>query len=285
MSAAIGEPGWRPTEVHPLATAFRMMTDDELANLADDIKEHGLRMAITVDQDGRLVDGRNRDAACARVGVEPRYQVLNGEDVAAFIVSLNIERRDLTKGQKAIGLAMIYPEPGKGGRGNKQSLAENVRVSNSRLTQARAILHHSRALAEQVREGTEFFDKALSIVEQARQASASTEARMARLRTTAPDVAALVDEERLTLEAGLEELKQRERATRHVIDGAANSIETLMAIAPHVLVLRSLAALEPADLALINLAEDDRKALLDKLDIDALKAAISDLEQLKRGRR
>lgn len=283
----IGEPGWRPTEVHPLATAFRMMTDEELADLAADIKEHGLRVPIAVDKDGLLVDGRNRDAACARAGVEPRYQVLNGEDVAALVVSLNLQRRDLSKGQKAIGLAMIYPGPEKGGRGKKSDgtkLAESAGFSQRRLNDARTILRHSRALAEQVRDGTEFFDKALSNVEQVSQASASKEARMARLRAAAPDVAALVDDERLTLEAGLEELAQRERATRHVISGAEESIQTLMGITAHVLVVRSLAALQPIDLALIKLGEDDRKAVLDKLDIDALKAAVRDVEQIKRGR-
>jgi hypothetical protein len=36
---------------------------------------------------------------------------LNGEDVGAFIISENIERRRLTKGQSAMAMAMIYPEP------------------------------------------------------------------------------------------------------------------------------------------------------------------------------
>jgi hypothetical protein len=37
---------------------------------------------------------------------------LNGEDVGAFIISENIERLRLTKGQSA--MAMIYPEPKRG---------------------------------------------------------------------------------------------------------------------------------------------------------------------------
>jgi hypothetical protein len=35
----------------------------------------------------------------------------------AFIVPANWERRNLTKGQQAMVLAMIYSDPSKGGRG------------------------------------------------------------------------------------------------------------------------------------------------------------------------
>lgn len=39
---------------------------------------------------------------------------LNGEDVSAFIISANIERRRLTKGQSAMAMAMTYPAPKRG---------------------------------------------------------------------------------------------------------------------------------------------------------------------------
>jgi hypothetical protein len=41
-------------------------------------------------------------------------------DPIPFIVSANLERRNLTKGQRAMAMAMIYPEPEKGGRGKKR---------------------------------------------------------------------------------------------------------------------------------------------------------------------
>jgi ParB-like chromosome segregation protein Spo0J len=58
--------------VHPYADAFPMMSDDKLDALADDIKVNGLLHPIIRDKDGRLVDGRNRLAACKRAGIEPR---------------------------------------------------------------------------------------------------------------------------------------------------------------------------------------------------------------------
>jgi hypothetical protein len=60
----------------------------------------------------------------ARLEVEPRYQWLNGHDPEAFIVSVNVARRNMSKGQQAMALAMIYPEDdGKGGRGKKGDTA------------------------------------------------------------------------------------------------------------------------------------------------------------------
>jgi hypothetical protein len=49
------------------------------------------------------------------------------------------------------------------------------------LDQARAVLHHSRALAEDVLADRRKLDQALAVVERERQEAASTEARMAEL--------------------------------------------------------------------------------------------------------
>jgi hypothetical protein len=49
---------------------------------------------------------------------EPAVRQLNGEDPTAFVLSANIHRRHMTKGQRA--MAMIYPEPEKGGRGQNR---------------------------------------------------------------------------------------------------------------------------------------------------------------------
>ena len=46
---------------------------------------------------------------------------LNGEEPNAVVVSANINRRHMTKGQRAMGVAMIYPRPEKGGRGKKRA--------------------------------------------------------------------------------------------------------------------------------------------------------------------
>jgi hypothetical protein len=61
---------------------------------------------ITLHPDGSILDGRNRYRACLRVGIEPRFTTWqdNGSPVS-FVISLNLKRRQLTAGQKAmIGL-------------------------------------------------------------------------------------------------------------------------------------------------------------------------------------
>lgn len=87
--------------VHPAAAVFPEMSDDEIKELSKDIKAHGLLEAITIDKDKRVLDGRNRLAACKLVRVDPKFETFKGEDVAAFIIGKNIRRRHLTKTQQA----------------------------------------------------------------------------------------------------------------------------------------------------------------------------------------
>lgn len=55
-----------------------------------------------------------------------------------------LQRRDLTKGQQAMALAMIYPEPKRGLHSEFRS--RTVEVSKARLSDARAVLRHSEAM-------------------------------------------------------------------------------------------------------------------------------------------
>jgi hypothetical protein len=243
-----------------------MMAEDELADLAEDIKANGLLHPIVVHLD-TLIDGRNRLAACEIAGVAPTYRQLDGQDAAALIVSANLARRNLNKGQQAVALAMIYPEPGKGGRGKKQSLVETVRVSASRLTQARAILHHSRALAEDVLAHRTSLDKALATVEEERRAGQSIDAKMTELRAKAPDIADLVDDERISLDAGMTELRTRQRRDEEAVDAARQAVRRLADI--------------PVQLAMIQKGVAVAGfAVLDDLNLSAIAEAIGALQAM-----
>ena len=50
-------------------------------------------------------------AACQRAGVEPTTVELDGMDPLVYIAAANVHRRNLTKSQKALCLAPLYPEP------------------------------------------------------------------------------------------------------------------------------------------------------------------------------
>src|SRR5262249_10496295 len=106
--------------VHPAAAIFPMMDDAELNELAEDIRINGLNQPLVI-QDGTLIDGRNRREACKRIEVVPATVELNGQDPVAYILSCNIRRRHMAKGQQAMAVAFLYPDPQKRGRGNKKS--------------------------------------------------------------------------------------------------------------------------------------------------------------------
>jgi hypothetical protein len=64
-----------------------------------------------------------------------------------------------------MALAMIYPDPAKGGRGRKSeanTAAKRGGFSADRLDAARAVQRHSRALAEDVLPGRSSLDALLS---------------------------------------------------------------------------------------------------------------------------
>lgn len=77
---------------------------------------------------------------------------LRPEDPTAYVISANIHRRHLSKAQRAMAVAMVYPEPEKGGRGKKSSRTEEF-TSAAHISRARTVLRHSRSLAEAVLVG------------------------------------------------------------------------------------------------------------------------------------
>jgi hypothetical protein len=84
---------------HPLADAYPLMSEADLADLAQSIRANGQREPIYLLGDD-ILDGRNREAACERAGVEPWYESYAGptddDSLRAFIEDKNEHRRHLT---------------------------------------------------------------------------------------------------------------------------------------------------------------------------------------------
>ena len=91
---------------HPLAGLFPMLPDEEIAELADDICTFGQRVPIMV-LDGQVLDGRNRLAACRIADIEPAFELYEGDDPFAFVLSHNLHRRHLTASQRAMVAAAM----------------------------------------------------------------------------------------------------------------------------------------------------------------------------------
>jgi ParB-like chromosome segregation protein Spo0J len=104
----VDNPPARPNP-HPICLLIPSADDDELQDLTDDIRAHGLIDPIVLFE-GMILDGRNRAAACERAGVRPRYVQFGGgrEDALILVVSHNIKRRHLTK--QGIADALVAAE-------------------------------------------------------------------------------------------------------------------------------------------------------------------------------
>jgi ParB-like chromosome segregation protein Spo0J len=105
---AIDNPPARPNP-HPICLLIPSADDDELQDLTDDIRAHGLIDPIVLFE-GMILDGRNRATACERAGIAPRYVQFGGgrEDALILVVSHNLKRRHLTK--QAIADALVAAE-------------------------------------------------------------------------------------------------------------------------------------------------------------------------------
>lgn len=199
-------------DVHPVAGLFPMLADDELAELADDIKARGLLHPIVLDADGRVLDGRNRLAACELAGVEPVFVTYDGDDPDGYALAVNIARRHLTKGQQA----MIAARALLVSNSTQESAANSVGVIRSRVAQAVTVRDHAPDMVDAVIAGATGLDEAYRIARERKTAADSTEAQLARLRAEDPELAAKVVEGELTLAGAWAE--RRERAKREAID-------------------------------------------------------------------
>lgn len=200
MNAIVIE-GW-DSPVHPAANLFPMMSDEDIDALAKSIREQGLRQPIILTEDGQLLDGRNRVAACSRAGVPPRHEVYRGDDPVAYVMALNMDRRHLTTGQKAmlaLKLVSMYESEAKARQGNRHDLRQDfwadlprssdnvsrprdkagaaVKVSGRAVQQAKRVAEVAPDLAEQVAAGRLTLDKA---DQQARSMQASRRAESER---------------------------------------------------------------------------------------------------------
>lgn len=99
---------------HPYADAWPMLSEEELTDLAEDIRVNGLRNPITLYK-GDILDGRNRFAACEAAEVEPTFVGFAGDDdeALAFVQSINGARRHQSKGSLAASWALSMLAAGK----------------------------------------------------------------------------------------------------------------------------------------------------------------------------
>jgi hypothetical protein len=156
---------WRDViKVHPAAAVFPRMSDAEMRQLAEDIRDNGLQNPVTTWIDPHnnvewVIDGRNRLDAMEMVGIDFRNHLnrTDGNNIASRVIALNIKRRHLTAIERAAlavaaieadtsfqspGQTVEYSTVSKGGRGKKGlpgQAAELVGVDKKTVLQAIAV--------------------------------------------------------------------------------------------------------------------------------------------------
>jgi phage N-6-adenine-methyltransferase len=119
---------------HPAAELFPFMSDEELAELAADIRAHGLLEPIVL-LDGLVLDGRNRLRACEAAGVQPRFVEWDGSgDPVEWVISKNLKRRHLDTSQRSIVAARkleYYRAQAKERQGKRTDLVADMPPSST----------------------------------------------------------------------------------------------------------------------------------------------------------
>ena len=130
-----------------------MLEDSALQELADDIRENGLRSPIVIDDDNQILDGRNRQAACLILGVKPVYETFVGSesDKLAYVASLNLHRRHLDENRRAKIAAELAntrngrPKTGSTAPVTTADAARALNVSEAPVKRSRKIKQHGVA--------------------------------------------------------------------------------------------------------------------------------------------
>jgi N6-adenosine-specific RNA methylase IME4 len=183
---------------HPLSEIFPLIEGDDFDALVEDVRQHGVREPVVLYQ-GQILDGRNRYRASLQAGIKCRFEAYEGDDPAAYVVSLNLRRRHLNESQRAMVAAKLATLP----RGTNQWTGKFAGPPTQ--AQASALLNVSersiRTAREVLDEGTSELTRAVE------QGKVSVSA--------AADVASLAgDEQREIVARGEREILEKAKEIR-----------------------------------------------------------------------
>lgn len=79
------------------------LTIEEYGELRDDIREHGIRVPVDVDENGNVLDGHHRVRIAEELGYDYDTRVVEGltdEEKREHALAVNVHRRQLSRDQK-----------------------------------------------------------------------------------------------------------------------------------------------------------------------------------------
>jgi len=280
------------------ANIWSMWPPDKLNELAEDIKDNGFdhRYPITIAEvngEWMLLDGRNRREAAKLAGIIPPV-IVTEVDPKLAVHRSNNQNRDATPGQKAMATAMAFPDAKRGIHSELlQATGKERGFDKSTLSRARYVLRNNplsdgeqypqRCLA--IMAGTLSLTEAYELTqidvkkrEEEEAIRQATAAKLADVRVRYPDLAALVDDERITLTDAVASAESRDLEAQKKAERLAFEAAEKERIAKEE--TDRLQAEEDA-----KLAEEERKkreaARLAKEDFDRIQASVHQyLDQL-----
>jgi hypothetical protein len=157
-------------EPHPLAELIPPMSDVDYAGLLAGIRENGQREPVVL-LDGQVLDGRTRCRACQELNLAPvtrefGSRATDGRDPVAFVIDMNLRRRQMTEAEKvkaAVRLVELWGDlrrrtPSNDGvrnpRGATAEAASRCGVSESKVARALMVRREAPDLYERMGELT-----------------------------------------------------------------------------------------------------------------------------------
>lgn len=187
--------------IHPAAELFPLMEGQEFESLVESVKDQGLREAVWVTPDGHLLDGRNRVRACYAAGIEPTTRTFTGHNPVAFVMALNMDRRHLTTGQRAmvaLKLVPMYEAEAVKRQGRRSDLKpHNFPADPQESSRKKESTHRAGAAA---------------------RVSGRAVAQAKRIAENAPDLLSRVESGELALDRADRIVRDREAAERRAVE-------------------------------------------------------------------
>lgn len=215
-----------PYEVHPAADIFPLIEGEDFEDLVQDIKKNGLREPIVLNHDKTvLIDGRNRYRACEAAGVDMVFHTLAARYtdlmILDYVVSVNVARRHLNPGQKAMAALALEPMFAEAIRAAEQErksadggpvAAAKKRTNVNASSPDRDYSRHEQPGTTPRASADSNERKATAKAAKAVGASRTMTAKAKAVKRDAPDLAAKVNTGETTLDAAYKQARQRAKA-------------------------------------------------------------------------
>lgn len=192
---------------HPLADIFPMIAEADLKVLAADIAANGQVEPILL-LEGKVLDGRNRQAACGLAGADPVYAEFTGADPLSFVLSKNLHRRHLSESQRAIAAAMIVDWE----RGVNQATVGSANLPTRRAAEKLSVSERAVTAARRVRE-----HGAPELIDAIRAGKVSVHAGEALSELQHAEQARVVREEKKAIVAEAKKIRAEQQKVRHAV--------------------------------------------------------------------